>query len=585
MYMSRTLVLTPNIAFLPGDDDDDARASTSKASIAVDALNVMFTACASRATSREFWTFIAAHGRDVERGIDTYLQFKRRPYEYATESRGSSTAALDELSRNVFVTLARVVNDGTYERIDRTLATSDERQRLIDEYALIDVPKLIDVCVLYGQENRELVDELLTRAVSLKPTLVDDFIRCGTIVGDNLTEMSTRVISAANSGDLPLEALSDALEYFNDVAVSFVSLVVAHAPAREWVTRDGKLINSMDLVRSMAIPALEGVCNDADNLSAVRDSLNAAISSLQSARDSSKIEASTADDAYVGIPHEIITVIDSVRAVLPDVGIGFVKACVDHFGPNAELIVQHLFEDSLPLNLSTLDRNLGWPPAALQTLRKTSSTATGSTQAPAPTGYFLARKVNRDVDLEKSADDHRVLTAILDLEYEDEYDDSFDDLPVQVANTAIDMDEFDIESSKSAQRGSQSGTTKRTFYLLGGKVYHAPKEGAEKILATSAEEASSIAVARAKAAANQIEGLGAGGNKARFASEGFVPSTKAAPFVPGGTVLKATPEPREGSSGGRGRGAGGRATRGLTAKDFAHKHHNQKAKAAKKAGL
>ncbi len=508
------------------------------------------------------------------RGIDTYLQFKRRPYEY--EGGTTSTGALDALSRNVFVTLARVVNDGTYERIDRTLATSDERQRLIDKHALIDVPKLIDVCVLYGRENRELVEELLTRAVALIPKLTDDFIRCGTIVGDNLMEMTTRVLSAVDSGDLPPEAVSDALVYFNDVAVSFVSLVVAYAPAREWVTRDGKLIESLDLVRSMALPSLEGVCRDASRLSAVRDSLNAAISSLQNAHDGGKVdEANAANGAYVGIAKDVVSVIESVRAVLPDVGIGFVKACVDHFGPNAELIVQHLFEDSLPLHLSTLDRN------------KTESTATGSAPAPTPSGYFLVRKVNRDIDLERSAEDHRVLTAMLDLEYEDEYDDSFDDLPVQVANTAIGMDEFDIESSKPA-RDTQSGAMKRTFYLLGGKVYHAPKEGAEKILATSAEEASSIALARAKIAANQIEGLGAGGNKARFASEDFVPSSKAAPFVPGSSMGKAIPEPREGSSsgrGGRGRGTGGRATRGFTAKDFAHKHHNQKAKAAKKAGL
>ena len=530
------------------------------------------------------------------RGIDTYLQFKRRPYEY--EGGATSTGALDALSRNVFVTLARVVNDGTHERIDRTLATSDERQRLIDKHALIDVPKLIDVCVLYGRENRELVEELLTRAVALIPTLTDDFIRCGTIVGDNLMEMITRVLSAVDSGDLPPEAVSDALVYFNDVAVSFVSLVVAYAPAREWVTRDGKLIESLELVRSMALPSLEDVCGDAISLSAVRDSLNAAISSLQNAHNGGKVDEANAahdddgrwtmDDAYVGIAKDVVSIIESVRAVLPDVGIGFVKACVDHFGPNVELIVQHLFEDSLPLHLSTLDRNLGWPPTALQTLRKTESTAPEKAPAPTPSGYFLVRKVNRDIDLERSAEDHRVLTAMLDLEYEDEYDDSFDDLPVQVANTAIGMDEFDIESSKPA-RDAQSGAMKRTFYyLLGGKVYHSPKEGAEKILATSAEEASSIALARAKIAANQIEGLGAGGNKARFASEDFVPSSKAAPFVPGSSVGKAIPEPREGSAsgrGGRGRGTGGRATRGFTAKDFVHKHHNQKAKAAKKAGL
>jgi len=588
------VIVNPNAVFLPGDDDE----TTSEASrtFAIDALLDVFRACVTRSSSTEFWRFIDAHGRDVERALDTYLQFKTRAHEGIQKentfdgerprARSTSSVAksMEELWRNAFVTLARVVNDGEYERIDRSLATSDMRERLIEKYNLLDVPKLIDVCALYGRENRELVGELLMRAVALKPKLEEDFVRSGTLTGENLTDMTASVVGAIENDDLPGSASREALMYFHDVAVSFALLVWVYAPARRWVTSDGKLVEALALVRNVALPALECASDDAESVSVVRDSLNAAISSLQGAVAN---VASVVDDTYFGISKEVVSVIRSVRAVLPDLGIGFVKACIDHFGPNAELIVQHLFEDSLPLNLSTLDRNLNWPLEAMQTVRKSSASSGGGEKPSVPSGgYFLARKVNRDIDLEKSADDQRVLTALLNLEYEDEYDDSFDDLPVQLADTAVGGDEIDIAAPKPAP-GLPSNAPKRTFYLSGGKVYHSPKEGAEKIIATSAEEAHAIADLRAKMAASEIEGLGAGGNKARFSTAAFVPSARAAPFIPSESTGKEVSEPRDGAvrgQDGRGRGTGGRATRGVTSRDFAHKNHNQKARAARKAG-
>ena len=180
-------------------------------------------------------------------------------------------------------------------------------------------------------------------------------------------------------------------------------------------------------------------------------------------------------------------------------------------------------------------------------------------------------------------DKKRVLKAARNLEYEDEYDDSFDDLPVQVANVTLGTDELEDGDG----RKERANASKRVFYVADGKVYHSHKAGAEKIFAHSAEEASTIALAQEKTKRNEIEGLGAGGNKSRFDSA-FTPSTSAVPFTPRGlsTSASAKEQPRANGGAGRGgRGSGGRQTRGLTAKDFTHKHHNQKAKAAKKAAL
>ena len=163
--------------------------------------------------------------------------------------------------------------------------------------------------------------------------------------------------------------------------------------------------------------------------------------------------------------------------------------------------------------------------------------------------------------------------AMLELEYEDEYDDSFDDLPV--SNISLSTEDLDANAGSNGN----SRATKSTFYVLDGKGYNAPRDNTKKILAVNAEEASRIAIAHEKSLKSEIEGLGAGGNKARFAPD-FIHSAQDEH-----ANNKTRPESSSKQGHGTGRVTGGRATRGLTAKDFAHKHHNQKAKAAKKHAI
>ena len=131
--------------------------------------------------------------------------------------------------------------------------------------------------------------------------------------------------------------------------------------AAEWLRRDGNLICALEKIRSMVLSSFQSMATcDSDSLDTVRGSLGAAISFLRSADgggggggggggDGEPVDAER--DKYVGLAPVVVNTIESVRIILPDVGIGFLKACVDHFGPNAESIVQHLFEESLPPDL------------------------------------------------------------------------------------------------------------------------------------------------------------------------------------------------------------------------------------------
>jgi activating signal cointegrator complex subunit 2 len=185
------------------------------------------------------------------------------------------------LGRKVFLTMLRLVNDGARERSCLTL---EERRQAVLKHNLIDVPKLIDLTVIYGSDNRDLVHEVLENAVKLLPTLEDDFGRTGLMIEKNLKDMAARVTPAAEANELPPDGLSESLSYFHDVAISLVSLVTVYPEAAEWLRRDGNLTGALEKIRSMVLSSFQSMATcDSDSLDTVRGSLGAAISFLRSA--------------------------------------------------------------------------------------------------------------------------------------------------------------------------------------------------------------------------------------------------------------------------------------------------------------
>lgn len=60
---------------------------------------------------------------------------------------------------------------------------------MVLKYNLIDVLKLIDLMVIYGSDNRDLVYEVLENVVKLLSIFEDDFGRIGLMIEKNLKDM------------------------------------------------------------------------------------------------------------------------------------------------------------------------------------------------------------------------------------------------------------------------------------------------------------------------------------------------------------------------------------------------------------
>nr|XP_009859398.1 activating signal cointegrator 1 complex subunit 2-like [Ciona intestinalis] len=53
---------------------------------------------------------------------------------------------------------------------------------------------------------------------------------------------------------------------------------------------------------------------------------------------------------------EAVSLISSVQDILPDLGAGFIRACLEEFSNNPEMVIQRVLEDNLPSHIAAMDR-------------------------------------------------------------------------------------------------------------------------------------------------------------------------------------------------------------------------------------
>lgn len=53
---------------------------------------------------------------------------------------------------------------------------------------------------------------------------------------------------------------------------------------------------------------------------------------------------------------ELESLLSSIRDLLPDLGEGFILACLEEYGYNSELVINNILEDKLSPSLDKLDK-------------------------------------------------------------------------------------------------------------------------------------------------------------------------------------------------------------------------------------
>ncbi|XP_018411025.1 PREDICTED: activating signal cointegrator 1 complex subunit 2 [Nanorana parkeri] len=159
---------------------------------------------------------------------------------------------------------------------------------------------------------------------------------------------------------------------------------------------------------------------------------------------------------------ELDSLVFQVKDLLPDLGEGFILKCLEEYGHNTEIVINHLLEDNLPPHLQGLDRTMPRQqkvdPCPLLSSRSNvfaddefdvfsrdhvdTSRIWKGRKKPETAAQLLADKSEISAQKERYAQYNMVSEVhIVDEDYDDEYDDTYDGNQVG-ANDADSDDEL-----------------------------------------------------------------------------------------------------------------------------------------------
>lgn len=248
----------------------------------------------------------------------------------------------------------------------------------------------------------------------------------------------------------------------------------------------------------------------------------------------------------------MVALVNQLHDIVPHFGKGYVALCLDAFDGNLDRALNALLEGSqqqLPGEVATgADQNLTWEEYLNRKNKKFGTQDQGLSGAK--TNHKQTHSLTAKYLDTKDVSYHNIAKAeALDAqwEYDDEYDDSFDDL-LHVGADGLAEAEGEVSDALAARQGMEtvasvikdldlgepsaamhaesSGSVsnqlrgkrfdrKKKLWVYQGRIYNYAKPGAQEV--GSEAEAQEV-LRQAEAAAQEIHGLGPGGNKQRAVS-------------------------------------------------------------------
>uniref|UniRef100_A0A8R7U8M7 CUE domain-containing protein n=1 Tax=Triticum urartu TaxID=4572 RepID=A0A8R7U8M7_TRIUA len=249
----------------------DAQESQAVVDLLNDALASLL-----RAKPREFWRQVAQNA-SLHAFLDSYLQFRHRWYDLPHRGPKGTVAGLVvgelELCRRVFMVLYRISSNKDPGSGPGESLSGTTHYRANSSSVPGDLPKLLDICAIYGHDNGELTSSLVTNAIVVQPNLLDgintvlpQFLDIFHTMQDRCMD-SLQVLSSPGpnvSGHTQLQKdFSEVLDFVNDAIITLDAFADAYQPAAlslcasfERGDRVEELLNTLASLYDLLLPSL-----------------------------------------------------------------------------------------------------------------------------------------------------------------------------------------------------------------------------------------------------------------------------------------------------------------------------------------
>ncbi|XP_048226861.1 uncharacterized protein LOC8265307 [Ricinus communis] len=194
---------------------------------------------------RDFWREVASD-KSLHEFLDSFLKYKSRWYDFPHRGAKGIVAGVIvgevELSRRVFMVLYRISSNRDPGARAADSLSSRDHAALLQDKKLLDLPKLLDICAIYGHENEELTRLLVENALQAQPGIHNNLAAVVSHFMGIIHTMYQRCIASlealfssgsfrdADSGSLHSDFL-EVMDFINDAIVSLDAFVNAYKPA------------------------------------------------------------------------------------------------------------------------------------------------------------------------------------------------------------------------------------------------------------------------------------------------------------------------------------------------------------------
>ncbi|KAL9143858.1 hypothetical protein ABFS82_14G261500 [Erythranthe guttata] len=234
---------------------------------------------------RDFWKEVATN-ESLSSFLESFLKFRSRWYDFPHRGARGIVAGVIvgefELCRRVFMVLYRLSSnrDPGVKNAD-TLSLKDH-EALLQDKKLLDLPKLLDICAIYGHENEDLTrilvcssKQIVKNAMRAQPFIHDDFPVLLSHLLSIIQTMYQRcssslevLLSSAGNQDqgssrLHLDYL-EVMDFINDSVVSLDSFVTSYEHAAVFFSSpvemsygNEELLTTLARLHDSLIPSLQ----------------------------------------------------------------------------------------------------------------------------------------------------------------------------------------------------------------------------------------------------------------------------------------------------------------------------------------
>ena len=206
-----------------------------------------------RRKAHRFWSQIC-HDDGLHQWLETLLETFPRAHETEID-HAVVQSRQQQLLHRLFLVFVRIC---TYKESSTDFFSPEYYGNMIYDKFLIEVPKILDICVLFGPCNQMITSRMVGNIFRCQPQYLEDLVTAGETMAaamDSVGEQFQALHHPSNSNSSPnLDPVSDLVSYTGDIASTLAALMEAHQPAGLALHQAGLLVKIPSFYHSLVVP-------------------------------------------------------------------------------------------------------------------------------------------------------------------------------------------------------------------------------------------------------------------------------------------------------------------------------------------